>query len=128
MEKAKAFFLICAGILMLAVAMDIGTEQAKADFDPEAGGPIIAFDSSSVLLDNGESWAINNSEWIRDSDHDPPIPISKIAFWQHGNLIATNGDYWHWHMSGFWENLGAPPEGTPTESSNWSQLKSSFGK
>lgn len=128
MEKAKAFFLICAGVLMLAVAMDIGTEKARADFDPDAGGPVVGFDRhGAVLLDNGECWAASLEGWVRMQDNDPPIPLSDLAFWSPINLLATNGDWWYWN-SGDWVNLGTPPESTPARSSNWSQLKSNFGK
>ena len=133
MEKAKAFFLICAGILMLSIAMDIGTEKARADFDPSAGGPVIASFSNGntlyALLETGECWEAfqSDNEWVRAVHFDPPVPLSDIAFWEWDRLIATNGDFWYRGHSE-WINMGAPPQGTPAGSSSWSQLKSSFGK
>lgn len=130
MEKAKAFFLMCAGILMLSIAIDIGTDQAKADFDPEAGGPVIAFQGFEnhgyVLLDSGECWHATDGEWQRQATYDLPIPLSEVAFYEASCFIATNGDFWY-QLSGEWVNIGSPPIGTPAENSNWSQLKSNFG-
>ena len=112
---------------MLAMAMDIGTESARADFDPDAGGPVIAFNGNQALLTNGECWSPTPPGWTRVEWTDPPIPIVEIAFWEDASFIATNGDFW-WSDGTVWHNNGAPPEGTPAGSSNWSQLKSSFGK
>jgi len=127
MEKAKAFFLICAGILMLTIAMNIGTESARADFDPDAGGPIVSYSTGYCLLTNGECWAPSLAGWARFPNLDPPVPLSEIAFWETTQLITTNGDYWEYNGA-TWTNFGGPPEGTPASSSNWSQLKGSYGK
>jgi hypothetical protein len=129
MEKAKAFFLICAGVLILSVAMDIGTEQARADFDPDAGGPAVGMSGNDILYENGEVWFFSNyeGEWQLSPEQTPPIPLSEIAFWNTTNLVATNGDYWV-RSGNTWTNHGLPPFNTPAETSNWSNLKSSFGK
>jgi len=131
MDKAKAFFLTCAGILMLAIAMDIGTEQARADYDPEAGGPVVAFKgnagSAYTLLENGECWRNVEGVWFRQASYDLPIPLSELAFYEGDAFIATNGDFWR-KVIDEWVNTGAPPVGTPAQSSSWSQLKGNFGK
>jgi len=129
MERAKAFFLICAGILLLTVALKIGTDSAWADYDPQAGGPVIGFSGNSyiALLENGEVWYREGGEWVRAAGLDPPIPISEIAFYEGNYFIATNGDFWLWDGNQ-WENGGAPPMDTEARTGSWSQLKSRFGK
>jgi len=80
-----------------------------------------------TLLNNGECWRVTFGQWVRDPSKDPPIPLSEIAFYDGFFLIATNGDAWRLYENE-WTTIGAPPVGTPAGSSNWSQLKSSFGK
>jgi hypothetical protein len=129
MEKVKAFFLICAGILMLSVALHLSTRTAVADFDPEAAWPIVAMgDSGSVLLDSGECWIIGQGGWYREPMFDAPIPVSEIAFWNEQVVVATNGDGWLLHGGSEYINIGAPPNGTPAAISNWSQLRGNFAK
>ena len=125
MKMAKALFLICAGILMLVVALDIGTEEAWADFDPEAGGPVVAYGPASALLANGECWGVTQAGWTRKAEYDPPIPVAEIAFWESSELIATNGDYWY-STGSSWINVGGPPGGVATQSTTWSGLKRHF--
>ena len=128
MARAKAFFLICAGILMLSIAMDIGTEQARADFDPNGPG-IIGISSAYVLTEHGEVWRWDdhNGIWVAEPDLNPPMPINSIELWDADAILTSSEEFWFYRV-GTWQNCGSPPEATPTESSNWSQLKSSFGK
>ena len=138
MEKAKAFFLICAGVLMLVSASRLVTSPARADFDLGAIGPIVGFRSSTcVLLDTGEVWFVINElngeppYWYHLTESTPPIPLEEIQFWSPDGFISTSGDLWY--LNGYapggieWVNMGTPP-GTAAQSSNWSQLKGSYGK
>lgn len=129
MERAKVFFLVCTGILMLAIASQIWTTSAKADFDPGIAGPAVGMSGPDILYENGEVWFFSNSEgeWILSPEQTPPIPLSEVAFWSTTDLVATNGDHWK-RSSNTWTNHGLPPFSTPASSSNWSQLKSNFGK
>lgn len=130
MEKAKAFFLICAGILMLTVALHLTTDTAQADFDLNATGPIVGLDGSIVLLRTGEVWAIpiaGEPTWIRYEFLDPPISIEEIQLWHSDVIVTIDGITWINNLDGEWSNVGVPP-GTSAQSTDWSQLKDSYGK
>jgi len=128
MEKAKAFFLICTGILMLAVAIHIGTDRARADFEPGIASPVVGFSGENVLYENGEVWKVKpDGVWELNPEESLPIPLVEIAFWESTGLVAINGDHWKLRDN-VWENFGLAPFGTATRSSDWSELKSSFGK
>ena len=67
MEKAKAFFLICAGILMLAAAANMTIDSAQAN-ERELGNIITVMpytDSPMLMTDNGEVWYYSQgmNEW-----------------------------------------------------------------
>jgi len=137
MKQAKAFFMICAGILMLTVALKVGTEPAWADIDPGTPGPVLGIGGGYVLLDNGEVWAVIDYYdgaplfWERREEVDPPIPVGQIKFYDGQYILATNGEYWAFDLadwpSGTWVNMGVPP-GAPAAETSWSQLKSQFGR
>ena len=126
MEKVKAFFFICAGILMLLVAIRHGVDTARADFDPTADGPIVGVAGVVILTDESEAWTVHpyTDEWIRVPGEDPPV--SEMLFFADDVIVSTNGDVWFWR--GEWINFGSPPIGTPASASTWSQLKSKFGR
>ena len=69
MEKAKAFFLVCAGIFLLVLSTQLGTIDALAD---SAGGSAHLIDFLQdigngkiwVLSDTGEIWELDTfNEW-----------------------------------------------------------------
>jgi len=98
MEKAKAFFLICAGVLMLALAFHFGTDTAVAEYGDRTGQPIDFqlygqgdYDDIVVLTDTGEMW-----------------------FWHSGDTWA--------YITTF------PDDPVPTKRSDWSQLKGNYGR
>lgn len=133
MEKAKAFLLICAGILMLSVAVKLGTESAWADFDPEANGPMIGASGVFVLTDTGEVWAVKTYDiddpvpiWERQVDADPPIPLQDIQFWSVNGIVTNQGDF-RYRWGDTWYEMGTPP-GTAIITTDWSQLKTKYGK
>lgn len=137
MKQAKVFLLICAGVLMLTMALKVGTEPAWADIDPGTPGPVLAIGGGYVLLDNGEVWVVmdywdgNPFFWERMEPLDPPISVSQIKFYDGQHILSTSGEYWVFDHTdwpnGDWVNLGTPP-GAPTQGTNWSQLKTQFGR
>jgi len=136
MKQAKVFFLICGGIMMLTVALKVGTEPAWADYDPGTPGPAIAMSGGRVLLENGESWWAWDPDsyvpgWTRVEDYDSPIPVSEIYFYDGEAILSTSGKLWIYYQpdwpDGEWMNMGVPPE-TPAAGTSWSRLKSQFGR
>jgi len=73
MEKAKAFFLICAGIFLLTVAVNISTLQAYAE-GGERTGTIIDMESNNqgsyyFVTDTGELWIYRSPEgWWQEAE------------------------------------------------------------
>ena len=99
MEKAKAFFLVCAGILMIAVAAELTVGTAEADEELIRG--IVGM---SAFHDTH-----NNKD---------------LVF-----ILTEAGELWRWNSStGNWTEQPSWPGGVATQNSDWSQLKSSFGK
>jgi len=138
MKQAKSFFLICAGVLMLTVALKVGTEPAWADFDPNAPGPYVGVAANVALLDSGEAWVVRGwwdgqpLAWEREESMDSPVPVGQIKFYEGSFILTTSGELWaiNWDesgMGGHWENMGTPP-GAPVQGTSWSQLKSQFGR
>jgi len=135
MRQAKVFFLICAGLLMLTVALKISTEPAWADYDPGAPGPFVAMSGGRVVLGSGDCWVAWNDmgqpEWTRTPALDPPIQVSEIFFYDGEAILSTSGDLWVYFYTdwpnGEWTNMGVPP-GAPTAGTSWSQLKARFGR
>jgi hypothetical protein len=96
MERAKAFFLICAGILMLAVAFDLWVGDAQADETGSRGEVVSVFNWSYNW------WAITN--------------VGDVYFGE--SLTAGN---WEWKCN-------ILEGGVATENTDWSKLKTNFGK
>ena len=98
MKPAKAFFLVCAGILMLAVAVNLTTGTAvAADGDGDRTEQIagIAYSSSG-----GSVWVVTDTGRL----------------WQYyiGDQV-----WWEWE---------AVPFSTVAQSTSLSQLKTNYGK
>ena len=133
MEKAKAFFLICAGLFMLTMSVRNGNESALADVNPTGviHGHFI-FDDYQwpyVLMESGEVYRYIDGDWHVLEDYAVPVPVEQITMWTPWSFVSVSGDVW---LKGSdddeWENIGTPDEPVPAPSSDWSQLKSNFGK
>jgi len=93
-EKAKAFFLICAGILMLTMAGQQLVQPASADSD-DLRDTLVA-----LQFDEGN---------------------------HHLYVLSASGEIWKWYDE--WHYIATwPGGGVPIENTNWSQLKSNYGK
>lgn len=132
---AKRFFFLCAGVLCLAAAYQVGTESARAEWDGSAagslvgggfaaGGPWIAFTSA------GEAWSITpGAGWIRRVDADLPVPAAEVKFLDSNGelfiLITTGDDVWQFVDNGLgWFRIDSFPGGPislPSES--WGKVK-----
>jgi hypothetical protein len=85
MEKAKAFFLVCAGILFLTIALDFATSRANAVEESPAG---LAYqfqvqDNTNIYLmtDEGKFWVWNGHTWIY------------VTNWPGGGVPVENTDW-----------------------------------
>jgi len=136
MEKAKALLVVCASLLMLIAGFEIDTPNSKADVIPGGAGTIFAFWATGsggryILTFDGEVYSIQQvAGLLREETYDPPFAVTEIAAWSRTCFVSIEGEVWI-NAGGpdyEWVNHGSPPEGTPAQTSNWSQLKSSFGK
>ncbi len=128
---AKKFMFACMGVLALTVAFHLGAQYGKADtiVDHTATG-IVAFESQlgpSVLIASGEVWFCDDSGWRRESNLEPPVPVSQIRFWAPGAFVSTSDELWAYDwVANSWNNCGSPPGVVATQTSTWGQIKAEF--
>jgi hypothetical protein len=134
----KRFMYLSVSILALTLAFAIGRMTAEGPTPATAGWVdhsacgIVASSCAHLLDENGQVWTVDNTGWMRDPVHDPPIPAGEIKQWTTwGNIfIAISQDniaWLHWAPDGQWHNVGPWPGGpSPAEKTTWSKLKSEF--
>ena len=96
MEKAKTFFFVCAGILMLAAATNLSVGNAQANEREEEYRAVCIIDDPTMT----------NS--------------SLVVLFSNGDIYGGYGTHWT-----LWGN---PIDETVAQSTDWSQLKTNFGK
>lgn len=133
MEKAKSFFLVCVGVFLLATAVQVLSPSAEAERLP----PDVPDVSSGVaVFSNGDIfWRQSSYSYgLFGNLYDLTEATGSILGWYAGGATAAvflmdNGDVWHGNLSnGNWSQydpLDLPVSARPTD---WSQLKSNFGK
>jgi hypothetical protein len=58
MHKARAFFFVCAGIFLLALAYHLGARSAGAQ---APGNPLVSGDGYAIYTANGDAYVRTNS-------------------------------------------------------------------
>lgn len=134
MHRARTFFYVCAGLVCLVVAYQVGASRAAA----QAGATIeaagfntdvaleVAFCSNRVLY---WSQSTNGTNWLipaRLGAGGQPVPgTSPIAACKYGYVLLANGDLYQ--DTGSWSYLGnlvgAP---TPALRQSFGQLKAKY--
>jgi hypothetical protein len=76
MQRAKAFFFVCAGIFLLALAYHLGATNATAQAPSD---PIVAADFYTVYTANGEAY-VNRTSGLTTSGP-----------WVHVGNVFTGG-------------------------------------
>jgi hypothetical protein len=137
--KAKEFFYVCCGLLLLAAAYSLGARNAVAGLVDHTGqtGPVVALasDGISMLRFDGQVYAHTAGGWVRADWIDPlPVELSDIAFWNWSTLVTKEGVLWEIDTSGGqppypWLNRGQiPVPPVAVQSKTWSGAKSDFRK
>jgi hypothetical protein len=125
MERARAFLLLCLGLVLLTLTHCLGTHQAIAQ---------------------GTSWRIVGTElvvsgnvlyWEKDTGWVPmptgPVSPSRIAAANRTgtnvvSIITTTGEGWIQNAiyPGGWGDIGPVPASTSVASASWGQLKARY--
>jgi hypothetical protein len=104
-----------------------GAQCGHAEYVDRSTTGVVSGCGCTVLLDNGEAWYYDDSEfrWIYTADL--PVPVSQIKFWCGASFVNTANDTWKL-LGGDqgWFNCGSPAGGTGMEPSTWGQIKARF--
>lgn len=82
------------------VAGFVATAALGGRVDLQAPNGIVATNSEisgqriELLTISGEVWHFISGEWTHYSNHDPPIPVFSIVWWEGSVLIDVSGDLW----------------------------------
>ena len=144
MEKAMKASLAWAGILLLSIAAYFPISQASATAGRSS---VVGFSSCADGNTTGRIWLINEEGhlWERDPSGwlqhpDWPGSGSVIGFSCNPSddprdhksfvwMITDTGELWLYRKDmESWLQVDGLPEGVNTEQTDWSQLKSNFGK
>jgi len=132
MPRARAFFYVSAGILLLALSHHLGARSATAQ--------ALGF---RVLGENGPFIAVGESVYEMDyygwqpvppgspgGDVTlPPVPVSSLVLYLGGQAITQTGEGWiRDGNTGVWHSVGTPPGVTPAQRQTFGQLKSDYRK
>jgi hypothetical protein len=127
---AKKFMFVCVGILALTVAFLLGAQFGRAEYVDHSTSGIVAEISGRVLLDNGEVWNYDDSQFRWFLVRTLPVPISTIKFWSLERFVTDANEVWRLNPGEpeTWFNEGSPPGGgpTPTQPSTWGSIKAQF--
>lgn len=143
--RAMQFMYLCAGLLMLAIAMTIVPLAVRADYDSNEVH-VVGFSRVfgvpglvKAIRADGTLWQYSLGDtggWVPATDGgDPvvatppvPIPVSQIAHFQYPFLVSKSGELWHYHPYDGWTTHGVlPPAGTiAVEGATVSDVKKKF--
>ena len=137
--RARQFFYICAGILLLVAAYSIGSYDARADFD-ETQGPIIGLSAANyVIRSDGTFWGAAptsppEQQWYPVNGPEGQVrlrvPVSQVAFIDAYQLITKDGHAWYHTGEGTgWVRTNNPiPAPVGVQGQSWSGVKSGYKK
>ena len=123
---AKKFMYVCFGLLALAVAFHLGAQYGRADYVDHSTTGVVSGGAGKVLLDNGEVWTYDDSEFTWVYNYTLPVPISKIKFASGDYFVDTFNQMWRHDPDGTWFNCASPPGVTSTHSTTWGEIKAQF--
>ena len=126
---AKKFMFVCVGLLALTAAFLLGAQFGRAEYVDHSTTGVVAGGGGNVLLDNGEVWYYDDSEfeWTHNPADNLPVPLSTIKFWAGRYYVDTANQMWRHDPDGSWFNCGTPPMGgIATQPSSWGSIKAQF--
>jgi hypothetical protein len=144
--RAKKFFLVAAGILMLAIAFHLGAIVARADFDRALSGPVVGFDSYRrvALRSDLTLWSVavtssSSAHWelvppnpggSRQFPSTPvPVDLDDIAFWTPHFVVTKDGVGWGWNLEyDTWVCAGPIPGEVGVQDKSISDVKGAYRK
>ena len=124
MQRARAFFYVCAGLFLLAVSYHLGAKTATAQ-----ATTFKAVGWGSVVVVGSDAWELVSSiGWRRLDPADmPPVQPSSLARLIPGTIALTeSGEGWY-RPSAAWVSAGVVPGGpTPSQVQTWGAVKSRY--
>jgi hypothetical protein len=129
---AKKFFYVCAGVLMLVLAYQLGASRAIAQAGSSQGFSV----GQGVGI--GISGRTLYTRWAGGSAEDGPVPVpvpgtspivaSAAGGWNSFEVILENGDIWGWARGGSSWGYGGNVFGgaVGTEASTWGAVKQRY--
>ncbi len=117
MHKARAFFFVCAGIFLLALAYHLGARSAHAQSDGTAWffvGPD-GYGSAYIVTAAGDYWMHTPGlGWrpnVAGNLFGGAAGGRTVVSLQSRMLLTSTGEVWYGNAGGPWVNAGVPPFG-----------------
>jgi hypothetical protein len=126
MHKARAFFFVCAGIFLLALAYHLGAQNATAQTPPGADCVSVDAYTGSAVINRELWWGGPGLEPQKRLGGTVPGTARAVACSPTGVLLE-NGELWA-NTDLAWEFVGRFPFSgtTPATQQTWGQLKSRY--
>jgi hypothetical protein len=130
MQRAKAFFFVCAGLCLLALSFHLGARSARA----QAPGPGWFFagayaGSTYITTTTGDTWAYNGATWSGPWNIFGGASRTIVSM-VPGEALTSTGEVWYNNSTyaiGTFTNAGVPPIGpTPAKQASFGALKAKY--
>jgi len=131
MQRAKAFFFVCAGMLLLVLSFHLGATSARGQVSG-TGWFISGLNGGSpmVMTASGDVWRyIPGIGWLNDLGNifGAASGGRTIVSLLPGEAVTSTGEVWYSGGTWLWTNAGAPPLGpTPVHQETWGAVKSRY--
>lgn len=129
MHRAKAFFFVCAGVFLLALAYHLGATSATAQATSVA--EVLGVDSGSgAAAVVGRIMYIKGGGTLNPMLTSPPVPgVERIVACAPYRVLLENGDVYSWTGNPQpWDYDGRLdlPGGVPTTQQSWGSVKQRY--
>lgn len=132
MIRAKGFFLVCAGIFLLAASYHLGASNARSEIAATGWFPL--GQSGGVpyaVTASGDQWRyVPGYGWLNDSGNvfGSATGGRTIVSVIPGEAVTSSGEVWYGGIgSQPWMNAGVPPLGpTAAQRATFGQVKARY--